>query len=261
VSLFTRANRTDRASKVQARASRRAVFWVGLMLLLIALSPMVVNLKAAPPPPPLLGFGPRTPLLQAGDLPPACANPGYTSLSKCIDKTGKNDVEIGANARNTFCKTNVVADEASYNLGQVTIGAGGLLLLPDQTAQVPVNIKTTGMSVTGTLKIGDPACPIGTTNPTTRVTITFSGKEKDCPNGCAGSVKGIQVEKNGSLIMYGLKGVTIPTVPPVPGVSWTYLSTPAGPTSYNSAAGVLSPVPAGGNTTLQLASDVTGPNG
>jgi G8 domain len=228
------------------------------MLLLIALSPMAVNLKAAPPPPPLLGFGPQAQLLQAADLAPACANPGYTPLSKCIDKTGNSDVVIGAGARNTLCKTNVVADEASYNLGQVTIGAGGLLLLPDQTAQVPVNIKTTGISVAGTLKIGDPACPIGTTNPTTRVTITFSGQAKACPNGCAGSVKGIQVEKNGSLIMYGLKGVPTPASP---GLSWTYLSTPAGPTSYNSSAGVLSPVPDGGNTTLQLASDVTGPNG
>ena len=258
MSLFTRTNRTDRASEVQARASRRSIFWLGLMLLMIALSPMAVNLKAAPPPPPLLGFGPQAPLLTSDELPPACANPGYTPLSKCIDRTGKDDVEIGAGARNTFCKTNVVADEASYNLGQVRIGAGGLLLLPDQTAQVPVNIKTTGMSVAGTLQIGDPACPIGTTNPTSKVTITFSGKEKDCKGGCAGSVKGIEVEKSGSLIMYGLKGVPTPATP---GVSWTYLSTPAGPTSYTNTAGVLSPVPAGGNTTLQLASDVTGPNG
>jgi hypothetical protein len=258
---FTTRNRTDRASELQARASRRSSLWLGLMLLLIALSPMAVNLKAEPPPPPLLGFGPRTPLLSSADLAPACTNPGYTPLSKCIDND-KDAVVIGAGATNSLCKTNVVADKASYTLGQVTIGAGGLLLLPDQTAQVPVNIKTTGISVAGTLKIGDPACPIGTTNPGTTVTITFSGKKKTCPGGCAGSVKGIEVEKNGSLIMYGLKGAPNPTTMPVtPGVSWTYLSTPAGPTSYNSGAGVLSPVPGGGNTTLQLASDVTGPNG
>src|SRR5258708_33742978 len=211
---FTTRNRTDRASELQARASRRSSLWFGLILLLIALSPMAVNLKAEPPPPLLLGFGPRTPLLSSADLAPACTNPGYTPLSKCIDND-KDAVVIGAGATNSLCKTNVVADKASYTLGQVTIGAGGLLLLPDQTAQVPVNIKTTGISVAGTLKIGDPACPIGTTNPGTTLTITFSGKKKTCPGGGAGSVKGIEVEKNGSLIMDGLKGAPNTTTMPV----------------------------------------------
>ncbi|WP_425151173.1 G8 domain-containing protein [Candidatus Binatus sp.] len=261
---FSARNRTDRASEPGRRASRRRSLWLGLILVLIALSPLSLNLKAASPPPPLIGFSPQagTSVLPANELAPACANPGYTSLSQCIDKQDKDNVVIGEGAKKALCKTNVVADEASYAFGKITIGAGGLLLVPDQTAQTPVSITTTGINVAGTLQIGDPACPIGTTSPADKVTITFTGDKKTCSGGCDGSVKGIEVEKNGSLIMYGLKGAPNPSVSPAsPGVSWTYLTAPAGPTTYNSTAGVLSPVPSEGTTTLQLASDVTGPNG
>jgi hypothetical protein len=170
-----------------------------------------------------------------------------------------NNVVIGAGATDKDCKTNVVVDQAVYALGKVTIGAGGVLMLPEQTAQLPVSIKTTGIEIDGgTLQIGHPDCPIGNINPMTRVTINFTGhRPASCPPGgtaqCAGDVKGIQVEHNGTLKMYGAKGV------PPQGVSWTTLSDAAGPEDerYDSESGVGTPVPTGGSTTLQLTDDVT----
>ncbi len=265
MTVVTTGKRTDRPSQLEARASRHVSVCLGLLLFLIAISPIAADVKAAPPSPPLSGFAPQalTSVLPAAALPPACTTPGgYTPLSQCLPAGNSRDVVIGAGATIAACKGKVVADQTSYALGAITIGAGGKLLLPDETAQVPVNIKTTGISVTGTLQIGDPNCPIGTTNPNTRVTITFSGPKKTCTGGCAGSVKGIEVESGGSLIMYGLKGAPNPsTTPASPGVSWTYLTAAAGPVSYNAGAGVANPVPSGGNTTLNLANDVTGPNG
>ena len=119
-----------------------------------------------------------------------------------------NNVVIGAGATDENCKTNVVVDQAVYTLGKVTIGAGGVLMLPEQTAQLPVLIKTTGIEIDGgTLQIGHPDCPIGNINPMTNVTINFTGRRPaSCPpdgtTQCAGDVKGIQVENNGTLLKH-----------------------------------------------------------
>jgi G8 domain len=202
---------------------------------------------------------PRTSLsIPSEGLPAACQSPaGATSLAKCMDNM--NNVVIGAGATNADCKTNVVVDQAVYTLGKVTIGTGGVLVLPEQTAQLPVSIKTTGIEIDGgTLQIGHPDCPIGNINPMTRVTINFTGRRPaSCPPGgmapCAGDVKGIQVENHGTLKMYGATGA------PPQGVSWTTLSDAAGPEDgrYDAASGAGTPVPTGGSTTLQLTDDVT----
>jgi hypothetical protein len=171
-----------------------------------------------------------------------------------------NNVVIGAGATEPECKTNVVADQAVYTLGHITIDTGGVLQLPDQTAQLPVAIETTGIKIKGTLQIGHPACPIGTINPATRVVLKFTGGRPTDPpctdDQCDGDVKGIEVEAGGRLRMYGAEGV--PTGAPPKGVSWTYLSAPAGdPVRYAAGSGTGSPVAENGGTTLQLADDVT----
>ena len=195
----------------------------------------------------------------AAAVPQACAiPPGYTPLSKCINNGA---VLIGSRGSGV-CRTNVVADQSDYKLGQITIHDDGLLLIPEEIAQKRITIRTTGISLNGTLQIGSPDCPIGTTSTTdkaSRVTITFTGDKPSCPSGtCAGSEKGIEVEKDGVLRMYGLKGVPDPATPSTAGLSWTHLAAPAGPLTYNSDAKVKVPVPSGGDMTLQIASDVTG---
>jgi len=156
---------------------------------------------------------------------------GYKPVSKCIVDTVTNDVVIGAGAKVADCQTTVAIDKANLRLGRITINPGGVLKLFDRTAQLPMNLATTGIQVFGSLEIGDAKCPIGTINQDAKVTITFTGSKTACdgkPCKGTGYDKGIQVEAGGTLRMYGAKGV------PPAGVNWTYLTEPAGPAKYNS---------------------------
>ena len=197
-----------------------------------------------------------------------CEAPDYTPLSKCFDR-GSNNVTIGTGD----CK-NVLIDQ-SYTartgnpLGKITIKSDGVLKLADRTAQLPLRIETTGIEVNGAFEIGSAACPIGTTNPATKVTITFTGpKPTICgtPNNdpekvCPGWMKGIEVETGGRLELAGAKGV-----PSAGGVSWTHLSSPSGPPDkYGACAASKKPcvgnvsvkVGEDGATTVHLAADVS----
>jgi hypothetical protein len=238
--------------------------WLGLILLIAlqATASAEKNIQVAvATPAPWPDFGPQAETslsTQDAPLPAECAKPpGDNSLRNCIDEN--NDVVIGSKATNDKCKTTVVADQTNFALGKITIGEGGALLVPEQIAQQGIAIQTAGINVTGTLQIGSSACPIGSTSKASRVTITFTGNRPSCPNDvCDGSVKGIEVNKGGVLRMYGFKGVPDPNTASTAGLSWTYLTSPAGPLTYNGAAKVLAPVPAGGNMTLQVANDVSG---
>ncbi len=196
-----------------------------------------------------------------GAVPPSCEIPtsGVIKLSKCIGKP-TDPVIIGGPKGTGECKTkdantfaSVYVDQAATNVGQITINAGSSLTVFDRTAQLPVNLQTTGIEELGTLQIGNPTCPIGTINPATTVTFTFKGNKPACADkkDCAGSTKGIEVAANASLRLYGSKGVVGNG-----GVSWTYLASAAGPTTYNTASNVL--VPSQSATAITVASDVMG---
>jgi G8 domain len=244
------------AATTRQPVSRRIALWAAFAL---ALSGVII--LCARRLFPIESSAAAAPNLVSLASPDPCAAPAFDPLEKCIDKITR-DVTIGSGS----CK-NVYIDQ-SYTartgnaLGKITIQSGGLLELADRTAQLPIAIDTTGIEIDGggTLQVGNASCPIGTTNPETKFTINFTGsKPNNCgtPNNnpndaCAGWVKGIEVEPKGTLLMHGAKGVT-PT-----GISWTHLSMPAGPEiRYGKNSGIGSPVPDGGNITLQLADDVT----
>ena len=180
-----------------------------------------------------------------------CAPPAYTPLRQCVDPATKNATIGGTGkCKNVFIDTSYTA-KTGNPLGTITIDAGGVLKLEDRTAQLPLAIDTAGITVGGTLEIGNAKCPIGTINPGTEVTINFTGK-RPCPSSdtCAGFSKGIQVMSGGSLRMFGAKGV-----PSLGGISWTALEMPAG-TPVAGAKKAPPPLEKG-NQVLELADDVT----
>jgi G8 domain len=198
--------------------------------------------------------------------PSACIRPTGTPLDKCKDKDG--NVVIGSGA--TTCTGVVVVDKKNIKVGKITINSGGKLVIDDTTAAKlkQLEIETDGIDINGgSLLIGDKDCPIGTTDPKATVTILFIGPKPGAdvcgtPNNlptsnCPGWQKGIQVEKGGTLRMYGLKGVV-----PRGGISWTYLAKPAGPSKYNPnkkggyVGNVLAPVNDAPDV-IHLAADVT----
>ncbi len=192
----------------------------------------------------------------------------YKKLSKCViggAGADKDDAVIGESATDSDCKRKVYFDtENRTAYGKITIDKGGELKFFDRKTQLsgPVSLTTAGIDVTGTLELGDAKCPIGTINPAAQLVVTFTG-DAPGPNNrlckaspCQGWVKGIQVESGGTLRMWGSKGV--PSDAKSAQLSWTYLRAPAGPTTgYTAADKVKAPVPAGGNTTLKLAYDVS----
>lgn len=189
-------------------------------------------------------------------VPSECDIPdGYVKLSKCIGSDTAKTVIIGGASGTGDCKgdaVNAYVDQAVLSMGQITINSGSALKVFARTAQLPVSFDTTGIQVNGTLEIGNAACPIGTINPATTVTITFKGaKDPNCVNNaCPGYTKGIEVEPSGTLRMYGAKGVG------PKGVSWTYLGDAAGPTTtYDAAHNVKRP--AQSNSQIVVADDVT----
>jgi hypothetical protein len=196
--------------------------------------------------------------------PAACEVPGgFVKLSKCIGGDADKTVVIGGPSGTGDCKggtINAYVDQASLSTGRITINAGSALKVFDRTAQLPMGLETTGIDVFGTLEIGNSDCPIGTITRSTKVTFTFKGKKDPAcvGNACGGFVKGIQVEKGGSLRMFGIKGV--PDSITSHSLSWTYLRLPAGPASlYGTGKGVSAPVASDGDQVIHLADDVGDP--
>ncbi|MBV8073686.1 MAG: G8 domain-containing protein [Acidobacteriaceae bacterium] len=189
--------------------------------------------------------------------------PGVPLLSDCKDANG--NVTIGSGATNSGCTGQVLLD-GNETVGAITINTGGALVLSAASAaKSNPTLTTTGIDIAfgGSLLLGGASCPVGSADPQTQVTITFTGTkpqtcgtpDNDPATKCAGYVKGIQVENGGTLRLYGQKG-TGPN-----GVNWTFLTQPAGPSAYNSSSqnyigNVLAPVTSAA-TELHLAADVT----
>jgi hypothetical protein len=193
----------------------------------------------------------------------ACLNPtGAIALSRC----GTGNITIGPNG----CAASVYLDKTN-TVGNITIAPGGTLTISDQAAQGGISLTTAGIEIQGdptqkvggTLKIGDPMCPIGTLKAADLVTVKFTGTHPaDCGDitkgsgnyvQCQGYQKGIQVDASGAFFMYGLKGV-----PPAGAqnhtLDWTYLASAAGP----AVAGAK--VPPASATQITVAGDVTAGN-
>ncbi|HLK87949.1 MAG TPA: G8 domain-containing protein [Candidatus Binataceae bacterium] len=185
------------------------------------------------------------------------------STSHCLDAATRR-VTVGATAA---CKS-VCVDQsfaAADALGKIEILDGGKLMVPDPGAgNPPLELDVRRITIYGkssTFEVG--TAPGTSPGPITgRVIIRFTGNRPetlgrdsdDCPTSEGGSAfhKGLEVCAGGVLSLYGAEGV-----PQSGGISWTYLSAPAGPLRYDGASGVGSPVPSGGNMTLQLAADVS----
>jgi G8 domain-containing protein len=226
--------RSFERNQLRRLSLRQPAIWLSLIVMLVT-PPMVSRARSA--------------------VPADCEVPtGAVKLSTCIGSDTDKTVIIGGASGTGACKGDAVkayVDQSSLTMGRITVNAGSSLKLFDRTAQLPLSMSTTGIDVFGTLEIGSAACPIGTVNPATNVTITFQGaKVANCiNNACPGYTKGIQAESGSTLRMYGAEGV------PTTGVSWTYLGDAAGPTTYDSKHGVKRPAKSA--TQIVVADDVT----
>ncbi len=190
----------------------------------------------------------------AGAVRTECMQPDATPLSQCVAGPG-GDVTIGGDGACTTVYVDRSFTEATDSaLGTITIEPGGTLVVADETVSEAshLELETAGILVRGSLEVGHAGCPIGTTTPSGRTTVTFTGA-RPCPSPqeCTGRQKGIEVAEGGSLRLFGAKGV------PPDGVSWTHLRRPAGPDRYSAHNDVKAPVPNRGDTTLWLARDVS----
>lgn len=179
------------------------------------------------------------------------ASPAAVKLSLCPVDAARN-VVIGGSG----CGEEVVIDKSftgAQALGKITIESDGKLVVPRVFDALEVHTK--GIVVKGLMSLGTAVCPIGLENPASKLKLVFTGNASDAapsnmPNG-SGSDKGIEVQENGILRMYGAKGVAPKAV------SWTFLSRPAGPVKYQDKDAAKKPVEAGGESTLHLAQNVT----
>jgi hypothetical protein len=154
----------------------------------------------------------------------------------------------------------VVAIDKSFTaktgnaLGKITIEAGNSLVVPRIIGSMPLEVETAGIAVAGVLSVGTSSCPVGHSgDPKGHVKFTFTGTQAPSnPATDSGADKGIELQKGGSLHLFGAKGVA-----PL-SVNWTALSKPAGPKAYQQAGiGITAPVADQGESTLYLAADVT----
>lgn len=184
-------------------------------------------------------------------VPAATATPpAPVALSSCT-LDGNRNVIIGSGG----CGPNVYVDKSfagGNGLGTITINSDGqLVFLHDPGFQ----LDTSGIVVNGKFQVGNSSCPIGSNSKSSVAVVNFTDARA-----VSGVVKGITVNKGGTLQLYGATGVAPakPTAGANPqSPSWTYLSAAAGPPSlYGAGMGVASPVGANGATTLQLADRV-----
>ncbi|MDX1386337.1 MAG: G8 domain-containing protein, partial [bacterium] len=181
---------------------------------------------------------------------------GLQPLSNCVDGSGNALIgpSGGANCERVVFDKSFTGAEA---LKRITIEAGGEVYAADGS----LDVELEAIEVSGLLQIGSKECPIGTTDPSHQITMTFLGA-RPCPSpqACDGFQKGIQVKAGGSLRLFGIKGVTGSETHggTETGISWTHLSDAAGPEDkYGPESGAKVPVPSGGSTTIQLHRDVT----
>jgi len=178
------------------------------------------------------------------------SQPAPIALSTC-QRDAQGNVTIGPDD----CGPRVQIDQSftgARALGKIIIKEGGALVTPLAPGQMEV--QTAGIAVEGLMSIGTQQCPVGAGNPSDQIKIVFTGSRPanaEPSNMGEGTDKGIELRAGGILRLYGAKGVVSQG-----GVSWTYLSQPAGPESYDEDALVAAPVPAGGQSTLHLADDV-----
>jgi len=167
------------------------------------------------------------------------------ALSTCVSPTGNSNKPVRIGSGNCTGKAYYV-DQSFVNLGDITIEKGATLSFPNSGN---LSLQTTNIFINGTLQVGNSSCPIGsgTGNSGNTVTIQLTGVRPDklpvvpdCKNrdGEASRFdKGILVCQDGTLNMYGAKGV------PPNGVNWTTLLKPAGdPTLYGAGKGLGAPV-------------------
>jgi K319L-like, PKD domain len=193
----------------------------------------------------------------------ACPNTtaiAWQNISKCpANAQGIVNIAKGEQCQYAY----IDETKKGFALGVLQIGAGGRVVVLDKGQQLTAeHIQIDGGSDTGDLLpagqfvIGSTHCPIiGTSS---RLTLKFEG---DRPaNGSSDILdgNGIFLGNKGELVMHGGKGVATVDPDDLNGsLSWTYLSTPAGPASFSSANGVAAPVPATApDTTLTLARTV-----
>ncbi len=189
--------------------------------------------------------------LAKGLVTAQCVDPaGYTPLEACL--ADNNSALIGPDGK-PGCH-HVVVDKSYSKLGQITISAGGELIVTDKT----LTLETEGIHVSGLLQIGCSRQPIGTTNSENKVTVIFTGNRcatpspAQCTDPHHGEVdKGIEVRQGGELRLYGAKGTG------ETGESWTYLAAPAGPPDrYGVTKGVGAPVSSDGDRVIHVKDNV-----
>ena len=157
--------------------------------------------------------------------------------------------------------TEKVCVDKSCGVGPLAIKPGGELFFPNRR----VNLKLPKISVEGVMRVGTAAAPIdvpeGPGEPDA-VQIIFTGQRPQNPVAEAANEpcpsrsfnKGIEVCANGTVEMFGRKGVPIDATH----FSWTVLSQPAGdPKKFSKDNDVLRPVLEPDAKTLHVADDVS----
>jgi G8 domain len=159
-----------------------------------------------------------------------CGQAGYTPLSSVSACLG---VGSSCTINSKVYVDKSITRVGGQPLGSLTIAAGGELAFPNTSTRVEVaNIIVDG----GELQIGSKACPIDGGN---LDELDFYGSNpvtQAC--GTAAFDKGICFVK-GKVSIVGAKGVKTQTHP---GVTWTHLRCPAGPSDIYGGGGLAAPV-------------------
>ena len=186
---------------------------------------------------------------------------------KCPAQTGGTATLNIANDPNTSLDvvgTCNVTTHGTYTFDRVTVKSGGSLLFSEEklTGNENGNViefaaKSIVVQTGGTLQAGTAGAPIGTKSPANQVVIRMLGDrptKRVTADDCSVVDKGIAVMAGGTLHLYGAKGV-----PSRGGVSWTHLSAPAGPSTYEDTSQRIGAVVTNGQNgrRIQLARSVT----
>lgn len=175
---------------------------------------------------PLAASAQICPIQNSGDLPKQPGHP-WTELASCVSGV---DAVVGGMVGNADCTNVYIGEKQGFHeigaLGTITIQGGGTLVFLDRTYSMEVGSII--VQSQGTLQIGAETCPISTKN---QIRVFFTGGK--------GIPKGIDVKSGATLRMWGHRGNTAFSK-----VSWTHLAEPAGPSKFDAAHNVASPVPA-----------------
>ena len=184
----------------------------------------------------------------------------WQNIADCpADGTGVMQIASGKTCQYAY----VDETNKGFALGQLHIGAGGRVVFLDkgqsltaQRIQIDSGSDTDDLLPPGQLVVGSTHCPIANTR--SPLTLQFKGDRPANGSSEALDGKGILLGAMGELVMHGGKGVASSDPSGSAGsLSWTYLSTAAGPATYSSANGVAAAVPATApDTTLALARTV-----